>query len=196
MLGVRCKEKHDLQRVGIVLWRFPFKSFVLFFVSLNVTLFVLHRFILFADHYHVESQNSKEHSHVFEHICRNATLRAGLGPNYIDICHSAETLAMRFVWLAALKRTIQDTHLCGDVACMELLERFLEIVTRSLAFTACAVLVGVLATLVSVIYCCAGRRSRSQRRFTSVDLEEAHMDEPKTILDFNEPYTKTPKKYV
>ena len=188
-------EKHDVfQHIGIVLWRFPLKSFVLFFVSLNVTLFVLHRFILFADHYQLESRNSKEHLHVIEHICRNATLRAGLGPNYIDICHSAETQAMRFVWLAALKRTIQDTHLCGDIACLDLFEQLLEIVTRSLAFTACAVLVGVLATLVSVFYCCAGRRNRSQQRFKSVNLEEAQMEEQLTILDFNDSYTTTTKK--
>ena len=101
------------------------------------------------------------------------------------MCHSAEEFSRRFVFLAALKRTIQATHLCGDVPCIELLGLVLEIVTRSLAFTMCAVLIGVLATLAGVLYCCAGSRRQYSRKTRMIDLEEQqHTAEPVTILDF------------
>lgn len=156
---------YDMKDVALLVWKFPLKAFMLFFLSLNVTLFILHRMIMFVDFYNIELLSATEHTHVLEHICQNATLKAGLGENYMEMCHTAEELSRRYVLLSSLKRTIQDTHLCGDVACIEYFERILEIVTRSLAFTMCAVLIGVLGTLVGVIYCCGGRNARTRTSY-------------------------------
>tara|TARA_B100000787_G_scaffold165005_1_gene148376 strand:- start:6342 stop:6902 length:561 start_codon:yes stop_codon:yes gene_type:complete len=178
-----------------ILWQFPFKSFVLFFITLNFTLFLLHRAILFVELYSSEAQSAKEHSYVATQICSNITLRAGLGVNYIDICHSAEEFANRLVFLVALKRTMQSIHLCGDIPCLELLDQLLEILTRSLAFTMGAVLVAVVVVLIGVLYCCGSgvRRRRRHEDVRSVHSDQQEFD-PLTLNDLDDNYDA--KKFV
>ena len=165
-----------VDRVGQQVWNFPLKSFLVFFLATNVTMFVFHRLIMFHDFYHQERAMLKDDSYVNQHICQNDTLKANLGENYVQICHRAEVDSQKWVLINAFRRTIQNTFLCGDAACLELFETIMEIVTRSLAWTICAVLIGVIVTVCVGIYCfgtcCGGSRRWKKSNVRYIDLEE------------------------
>lgn len=161
------------ENIPILLWTFPFKSLLLFFVTLNVTLFLLNRILLFNEIYNQESLAAMEHAHVFETICQNHTIRAGLGERYIDICHSAQEYAQHYVFVLSLQQTVQQTYLCGNTPCLDTVEQFLEIITRSLAFTVCTVLVSVVVTLFVILrYIGLPNQNRCALHRRAVDLEQ------------------------
>ena len=126
--------------------------------------------------YHQEYKNLQDDAFVDNNICKNNDLKANLGENYIEVCHRAEVLSQKWVLLNAFKRTIQNTYLCGDVPCIELFERIMEIVTRSLAWTVCAVLIGVILTVCIAVYCfgtcCGGSRRWKKSNVRYIDLEQ------------------------
>ena len=173
--------KKYADRIGVQIWNFPMKSFFCFFLALNVTMFALHRLIMFSDFYYLERSALKDDSFVNDHICRNDTLKANLGENYVQICHRAEVDSQKWVMLNAFRRTIQNTFLCGDISCIELFEKILEIVTRSLAWTICAVLIGVIVTSFLGIYCfgacCGGSRRWTKSNVRYIDLERQYTNQ-------------------
>ena len=180
--------KKIYDRVGQTVWNFPLKSFVVFFLALNVTMFAFHRIIMFVDFYHEERAMMKDDSFVDINICQNDNLKANLGQNYVEMCHRAEVDSQKWVFLNAFRRTIQNTYLCGDVPCLELFEIILEIITRSLAWTICAVLIGVVITVCLGVYCfgscCGGskRWTKSNVRYIDLEQQEQQFNEPLQII--------------
>jgi len=169
-----CK-KNVSDKIAKQIWNFPLKSFVVFFMGVNVSMFFVHRILMFVDFYHHESASFKDDAFVNENICQNDNLKANLGSNYVDICHRAEVDSQKWVSLNAFRMTIQNTYLCGDVSCIELFEQLMEIVTRSLAWTVCAVLIGVILLVFMIVYCvgsCGGGRRWKKSNIRYIDLEE------------------------
>ena len=112
------RKKKLLDRVGQHVWNFPLKSFVVFFMAVNASMFLFHRIIMFSDFYYEESKSLKDDTFVNENICQKDNLKANLGENYVDMCHRAEIYSQKWVLMNAFKRTIQNTYLCGDVSCI------------------------------------------------------------------------------
>ena len=175
------RKKTIYDKIGKTVWNFPIKSFFVFFLALNVTMFVFHRLIMFHDFYHQARATLKDDKFVDINICQNDKLKANLGENYVEICHRAEVDSQKWVFLNAFRRTIQNTYLCGDVPCLELFERIMEIVTRSLAWTVCAVLIGVILTVCLGIYCfgtcCGGSRRWTKSNVRYIDLEQQFQEQ-------------------
>lgn len=170
------RKKNVFDTLGKHIWNFPLKSFVVFFMGVNVSMFLVHRIIMFVDFYHMENASFKDDHFVNENICKNDNLKANLGSNYVDICHRAEIDSQKWVLMNAFRMTIQNTYLCGDEPCMELFERLMEIVTRSLAWTVCAVLIGMIIILCLLVYfvgaCGGGGRRWNKSKVRYIDLEE------------------------
>ena len=134
---------------------------------------------MFADFYTNESKTLKDDAFVNENICQKENLKANLGENYVDICHRAEVDSQKWVLFNALKRTIQNTYVCGDVSCIDLFEQLMGIVTRSLAWTVCAVLIGVILVIFTLVYCvgsCGSGRRWKKSNVRYIDLEEQYSD--------------------
>jgi len=113
------RRKKIVDRIGQTIWNFPIISFLVFFMSLNATLFIFHRIIIFHDFYQEASKLYKDDSFVNENICQNDNLKANLGLNYIEVCDRAEVHSQKSVFLNAFKKTIQVTYICGDISCIE-----------------------------------------------------------------------------
>lgn len=173
-------------------WKFPARAFLLFFASLNVSFFILHRIIIFKDSYQIEAQMINEDTFVFNNICKNNTLKANLGQNYVDICHRAEVHSQKSPFINAVRHTIQNTYLCGDQPCIEIFEQVLEIVTRSLAWTLCAIMCVLFLTLCLIIYCSGsrcGRKWSKRHKIQRYDIEE-QLEEPLQIQYVDYDYKK------
>ena len=65
------KKQTILDNLGKNIWNFPLKSFVLFFLSLNITLFLIHRIIMFHTFYKQNEQIMRDDLFVVENICKN-----------------------------------------------------------------------------------------------------------------------------
>ena len=181
-----ARKPKKIDQICRIIWNFPIKSCMVLILGINISMFFLHRLIMFIDFYTEENNSYKDDLYVNNHICQNNTLKANLGSEYVDICHKAEQNSQKYIFLNAFRRTINNTYLCGDIACIELFEIILEIVTRSLAWTFCAGLFLIICVLCLIIYCvgsCGGSRKWKRSNVKYVDLE--HQYEERT--DFNEP---------
>lgn len=93
----------------------------------------------------------KDDKFVSDEICKNVTLRANLGLQYESICHEATVGAKVWPIIRAVKHVIQHTHLCGDIPCLDVVDHFLDSLSRSMAWTlACIVLVLLLVVIILV----------------------------------------------
>ena len=194
------KKQTILDNLGKNIWNFPLKSFVLFFLSLNITLFLIHRIIMFHTFYKQNEQIMRDDLFVVENICKNDTLKANLGADYISLCHAAEINSEGWVFLRAAQETIRNTYFCGDIACLELFEQIMEIVTRSIVWAVCAVLVLIIFLLFLFVYCigtCGFGRNWRKQKLNYIDIEyqnQPHHQEPLKILYHDDDYKNYKKK--
>jgi len=165
-------------------WASPAKTFVVFFLLLNLAFFSLDRLLILYSSYLAESVLHDNDKFVYE-LCLNETIRANLGVEYREFCEKAEVAAGSWVLLRALKRMISRTYLCGDTPCIDVLERVLEIVTRSMAWTMAAFFAGVVFVLGVGLWWCSrvstARTKHSTVRQNTVDVESFVREEPMMI---------------
>ena len=179
---------NDIQKT---VWLAPTKSLLVFIVSVKIVLFIAHRGLMYRNAYYEASVRFANDLFVNSEICSNERLRANLGAEYADICQRAPINVQQWPALNALNAVIAQTHLCGDVGCVDMFERIVEIVTRSLAWTVAAFMIGVLLTILGLVYCfgsCGGLRKRRKTSVNYMDLEEqfeplqiTYIDSKKTI---------------
>lgn len=150
----------------------PVQRLVGFCISAWIILFVLHRFVMLREAWQEHYELWKDDRFVAEEICRNVTLRANLGLQYESICHDATVGANVWPITRAVKHVIDQTHLCGDISCLDILDHILELLSKSMVWTlACVVLV-----LMSVLamFVCAFSKKPSPKRPT-LDVETCRL---------------------
>lgn len=137
-------------------WESPARFTAAFLALTWAVLFVGHRLIMFKEAWVRESMTLQDSQFVVHNICRHTWMRANLGEEYSDVCARASYNARLWPSVSAAKYVVQNTHLCGDVGCVDVVRRVADAVGHTVALCACSALLAVY--LLS-------RRSQRTRRW-------------------------------
>lgn len=152
--------------------RSPVHTIAIFCTAVWMGVFVLNRFVMLRQAWEVEYVRWNNDQFVAMEICSNNTLRANLGQDYEHICHKATVDSQVWPMWRAVHTVLRNTHLCGDVPCTELIDHFLETLSRSMAWTLACLCVTLFLIIIAGLYFGTKRMSVPTHKY---DLEHTRL---------------------
>ena len=122
-----------------------FRDIVLKWIpSIGFLAFLVERGMFFVEEWAAATKDYEDD--VFTaHLCKDNNIKANLGKN-VHICEQARINLQISPWQAALKKVVENTHLCGDMSCVYYINDIVDSMTSSLnrlLFLALSIIVSI-----------------------------------------------------